>query len=313
MNLYIKNLDDTIDDERLRQEFSSFGTITSSKLEKDERGISRGFGFVCFSSPDEATKAVSEMNGKMLGDKPIYVALAQRKEQRRQQLEAQYLHRQQLRMAQQSGVMPGMYPPIYFGLPPQPRGNQPYGYPMYRGAPLRQMPQEMMGASPAAPAYPYSNPAAAGVPPVARGRTQMSRPRGSGPPMREGGAPPRGPPPAGMPGQGMPGPMRKGVRLNSNVRNPGGPGQGPQGGFPQDANSLSSKLADSSLEEQKQILGEQLYPMIYEKHPDLAGKITGMLLDMDNSELLHLLEDSPLLEDKINEALDVLKEHEGQQ
>ncbi|KAI9064464.1 RNA-binding domain-containing protein, partial [Trametes sanguinea] len=80
VNLYIKNLEDDIDDERLRQEFEPFGTITSVKVMRDEKGTSKGFGFVCFSSPDEATKAVAEMNNKMIGSKPLYVSLAQRRE-----------------------------------------------------------------------------------------------------------------------------------------------------------------------------------------------------------------------------------------
>jgi hypothetical protein len=37
INLYIKNLDDTIDDERLRKEFVSFGTITSAKVNSNNR------------------------------------------------------------------------------------------------------------------------------------------------------------------------------------------------------------------------------------------------------------------------------------
>ena len=53
-NLYVKNPDDGIDDERLRKEFSPFGTITSAEVTM-EGGRSKGFGFVSFSSPEEAT------------------------------------------------------------------------------------------------------------------------------------------------------------------------------------------------------------------------------------------------------------------
>ncbi|CAG8728552.1 12221_t:CDS:2, partial [Acaulospora colombiana] len=114
VNLYIKNLEDDIDDERLRQEFSVYGVITSAKVMRDERQQSKGFGFVCFSSPDEATKAVTEMNGRMIGSKPIYVALAQRKDVRKSQLEAQ-INQRNIRLQQQAAVSIGAA--TAYGLP----------------------------------------------------------------------------------------------------------------------------------------------------------------------------------------------------
>uniref|UniRef100_A0A670KDF3 PABC domain-containing protein n=1 Tax=Podarcis muralis TaxID=64176 RepID=A0A670KDF3_PODMU len=49
---------------------------------------------------------------------------------------------------------------------------------------------------------------------------------------------------------------------------------------------ITSMLAAAPAQEQKQRLGERLYPLIHSSHPSMAGKISGMLLEIDNSELL---------------------------
>jgi polyadenylate-binding protein len=93
-NLFVKNLDDTVDDVKLREQFAQFGDIVSCKVMRDDKGVSKGFGFVCFSTPEEAYKAINDPHNKVLNGKPLYVALAQRKEVRTAQLQAQYAYRQ---------------------------------------------------------------------------------------------------------------------------------------------------------------------------------------------------------------------------
>jgi len=62
----------------------------------------------------------------------------------------------------------------------------------------------------------------------------------------------------------------------------------------------ASMLAEAPPPEQKQMLGERLFPLIHGMCPDMACKITGMLLELDNSELLHMLESRESLKAKVH-------------
>ena len=75
-------------------------------------------------------------------------------------------------------------------------------------------------------------------------------------------------------------------------------------------------LAGADEESQKHMLGERLYPLILRLLPnktELVGKITGMMLEIDNSELMHMLEHETSLKAKVDEALAVLEAHTAQE
>jgi len=299
-NLYIKNLDDSIDDEKLLSEFSQFGSITSSKVMRDEKGNSRGFGFVCFSNPDEATKAITEMNGRILVSKPIYVALAQRREERRALLEAKYIH-------SQSGPRPIGPPQSIF---PPPTSAAPVFY--SPGAPI---------AGPRGQNYVYAQPMMGRRwPSGPQGQQLQGGPSGyqSGPvsgsrPQR--GSRPRNAPSNVSPSTGGRGPNqtnRRNFKYTTGVRNyPQTQAAPEQAGPVENAPKVSiSSLAAGNPEESKMVLGETLFPLIAVREPVYAAKITGMLLEsMDLSELIHLVESNEDLSLKVAEARAVLLEH----
>ncbi|KAG6900846.1 Protein phosphatase PP2A regulatory subunit B [Termitomyces sp. T159_Od127] len=330
VNLYLKNLEDTIDDDKLRAEFEPFGTVTSCKVMKDDKGVSKGFGFVCFSSPDEATKAVAEMNNKIIGTKPLYVSLAQRREVRRQQLESQIAQRNHIR-AQQAAAAgisggyingPMYYPPAG---PAFPQGRGMMGYPQPGMMPPRGAPRYPPGGMPV-PGYPQAPPQGYGMPAY----PPRGPPRGPPPPRGPGSSPtvpnapaPRanGAPPAngaprapqsGAPVSGGRAPATQPQPSNASVAAAAAGSAAPQASeaaAPELPTITPEQLAAASPMEQKQMIGEIIYVKILGEYPDLAGKITGMLLEMDNSELLHLLDNAQALNGKVAEALSVLNEY----
>ena len=75
----------------------------------------------------------------------------------------------------------------------------------------------------------------------------------------------------------------------------------------------ATMLAAALPSEQKQMLGERLFPLIENMYSTSAGKITGMLLEIDNSELLHMLEHNESLKAKVEEAVAVLQAHQAKQ
>ncbi|KAF2739752.1 polyadenylate binding protein [Polyplosphaeria fusca] len=389
VNLYIKNLDDDIDDDKLREMFTPFGTITSAKVmrdampadrsetpneeneekegedkdadkegssdeAKDENsdkdkvtikgekkilGKSKGFGFVCFSNPDEATKAVTEMNQKMINSKPLYVALAQRKDVRKSQLEATIQARNQLRMQQQQsqnfggvpqmfmapGQQPMMFPgpggrgqvPFTQGMPTQ--GARGAGFPggMPQGGrggqPNQPMPMYMPpGMNPAA-FPPYMNPQYLQLAQAAQ-QAAMGGRGGRGAPGPMGPMPGMQPQMPGVPGIRGGNAYPQGGRGQPLPGRPAQPGQGFPAGRPGASGPASNGVDMGALGavpagQQKQILGEALYPKIHEMQPELAGKITGMLLEMDNAELINLTNDETALRAKVDEALSVYDEY----
>ena len=344
MNLFVKNLDDSITDDFLKDTFAPFGTITSAKIMRDDTiagAPSKGFGFVCYSSAEEATRAVTELNGKILRSKPIVVTLHQRKDLRRAHLAQTYAPRS-MRFPQGVQGMPMPYMNgIYVNQPGQPfpgqqRGGAPFPFP---GGPFP--PRGAMGAR--GPSYGYPLPSPYGMQQPMQSQQQFARRPMNGQPMQgypqgpQGGRRPmqtQDPRTLGGPGRGIqsqmiprtiPGAGRGGaaVKFNSQVRNQGQmpPQMMGQSGQMQSApmsmpmSGMGEPLDDQALaqadpQEQKNMIGERLYPLIYNHQPGLAGKITGMLLEMDNAELLNLIESPDALAHKIDEALNVLKNHQ---
>ncbi|NTS43736.1 RNA-binding protein [Flavisolibacter sp. BT320] len=83
MNIYVSNLSFNVQDEDLREFFTPYGEVTSSKIINDrETGRSRGFGFVEMSDDEASRKAIAELDGATVEGRTIKVMEAKPKEQK---------------------------------------------------------------------------------------------------------------------------------------------------------------------------------------------------------------------------------------
>jgi polyadenylate-binding protein len=82
-NVFVKNLEASIDSKSLYDMFSSFGTILSCKVATDpSTGQSKGYGFVQYESEESAQDAINRLNGMLADDKKIFVGLHMRRQNR---------------------------------------------------------------------------------------------------------------------------------------------------------------------------------------------------------------------------------------
>ena len=319
-NLYVRNLDESVDEAELAKVFSEHGSVESTVVVRDRESRSRLFGYVLFASQEDAAKAVLAMNNQLLKDKPLYVAMWQPKEMRRIAMQTQMQQRQQAQAGMYGGPrgVPGGAPfamgseVMYFNpmggpggpgagrgyMPPfmPPRGPpsmmQPgfgggRGYGGFGMAPMAPMGMNMGGVSPAG----------------GRGgrRFQGGRGGGGGRGGRRGQPPQQ--PPHGHPAAAPP-------AMAAGYDQAPAPAAAPPAAVAAAAPLAPEVLASLSTEEQKNMIGERMFSLIERSEPQRAGKITGMLLDgMDTSELLNMLESPDLLQARIREALDVLEAH----
>ncbi|EDN10223.1 polyadenylate-binding protein [Histoplasma mississippiense (nom. inval.)] len=362
VNLYVKNLTDDIDDEKLRDLFISFGNITSARVMRDtagdpgsesekekesankenvkdeakkesgeedsadksdkveksdsknatekKLGKSKGFGFVCFSNPDEASKAVTEMNQRMVNGKPLYVALAQRKDVRKSQLEASIQARNTIRQQQVAAAagmsQPFMQPAVYY--PPGQQGFIPANAAQRGGMAFGQQPGMVI------PGIPGGRPGqfAAGFPGQQGGRG--INPNQQLPPNAFGlGA--QGLPigalqgPGGMP-NGLSYPQAIAQVQASFGRGGGGRGQVPgiQGMPPNLANVPGMRAGGQGFAQGRGIPPQQGDPK--PNNQSLAGQDHWYAFwKWTNAELLSLVDDDAALRAKVDEAINVYDEY----
>eukprot|EP00128_Syssomonas_multiformis_P006761 Colp12_sorted_trinity150504_noHs@23892 len=288
-NIFIKNLEESIDSKTLLDTFSRFGNILSCKVAMDETGKSKGYGFVHFELAEAAEKAIEQVDKKYLKDKQVSVSKYIPRKERQEQQSAnqakftnvfvkctkgnfsddfagnQELHEFFSRFGKvQSCVV----------MKDEEGKNKGFGFVDFENHEDAAKAVDELNGKEVAGKTLYVTRAqkkAERQAEIKLQRQQRKREQAS-----------------------------KYMGVNLYIKNLSEVPINP------------TELANASPEEQKQIIGERLFFKIEAINAEQAGKITGMLLEMDNSELLILLDSPETLKAKVKEAEEVLSRHQAE-
>lgn len=279
MNVYVRNIPEDFDDKKLAELFNPFGTITSAAIMKTSEGVSRGFGFVCFSSTEEANKAIIDLNGKQVGGKNLYVTLAQRKEERARQFQSAMFRNMPRNVPMANNIYPNYYPYVIPNqmMMPAVMNNMVYNQmPNNRGNGRRMVRQNNNYTK-----FGHQRPAAMPI----RSTIPMNQPAMV----------------MSMPAMAAPQPMSVDSMKEEMVKK---------------ISMAMSKLAPITMEaisgmdadNRRNTLGERLFTLINEINPERVAKITGMMLELDPEAIIKIINNPEELVSKVDEAVSVLEQ-----
>ena len=283
-NVFVKNFGTSLDDEGLKNLFIQFGEIVNAKVMKDELDISKGFGFVCFKDASAAERAIAEMNGFILARKKLYVSCAQTAAERQKFLarERDLLPTEESDSDAITQFM-NKYSKTNFACTNEKANSKPKEADIEADHDRTRSPNSLSaGKQLTKTSSPVS------------GRQQPSNGRSTSSHIKLFSPSPTD--------------LKQG-RSASNSPIPVSP--------PNELstyNDLQKKtLASLSVTKQKKILDNLLYDQVMQITSNNAGKITGMLLELDTSDILYLLDSAPVLREKVQEAEQILWQQQEQE
>ena len=81
--LYVGNVSFNMTENDLQDAFAVYGTVVEANLMMDRAtGRPRGFAFITMSTPEEAQKAITGLNGTEFGGRALAVSVAKPREER---------------------------------------------------------------------------------------------------------------------------------------------------------------------------------------------------------------------------------------